>query len=87
MLIEHVLRSPAVGSAPVCPCELDGVSPETTRRDVIEGSPSQVARATDTASIAVLLGRTSTRSRPSAHLTDEAEEVDRCVMREPPPPL
>lgn len=51
---------------------------------MIEGKPVQVARARHTANTAVLPGRTSTRSRPSAHLTDESEEVDGRVMRESP---
>jgi len=51
---------------------------------VIEGPPHKVARPSNAASAAVLGRCTSTRSRPSAHLTDEAEEVDRCVVLEAP---
>lgn len=59
--------------------------PVATSNDVIEGIPSEVARIIDTTSTTVLLGRTSTRSRPAAHRTDESEEMDGCVMREAPP--
>lgn len=66
--------------------EAEGFVPSATRRDVIEGSPNQVLTARNTANHPVLVSRTSTASRPSAHLTDEPEEVDGRVVREAPPP-
>lgn len=51
---------------------------------MIEGAAPEVIASTSTTNPAVLLHRTSTRSRPSAHVTDETEEVDGGVLGESP---
>lgn len=60
VLVEHVFGTETVGSAPVVPGELEGGSPEATRRDVIPGTPNQVAAVRNATNSTVLLGRTST---------------------------
>jgi hypothetical protein len=84
--VEHDPRSSASGGASVGAEEGDGVSPTASRRDVIEGATPEVVRATSTTNTSVLLTRTSARSRPSPHLSDESEEVDGRVPGEAPPP-
>lgn len=86
-LVEHILGSEASGSTTVGLEPSDPAPPIATRRDVIPGIPSEVARARATAHATVLETRTSARSRPSAHRTDEPEEVDGGVVREAPAPL
>jgi len=73
VLVEDDAGPTAFGSAPVSSEEDDGVLPESTRRDVIEGAAPEVIRVRSTTDSTVLPNGTSARSRPSAHVTDEAE--------------
>jgi hypothetical protein len=58
--VEDVLGSSASWSASIGTGELDGPSSVTTRNDMIEGAPVQVARASNTANTPVLDRRAST---------------------------
>lgn len=80
--IEQLEGAPASVPASVGSEELEAVSPLATIKDVIEGTTGQVVRASSTANSAVLRRRTSTRSRPPPQVTDEAEAVNRGVVRE-----
>jgi hypothetical protein len=71
-----------VESGPGCSC-----CDAATSRDVIPGATPEVIRTTSAAHTAVVLHRTSTRSRPSSHVTDEPEEVDGGMVRDPPSAL
>lgn len=81
--VEHLDGASALGSASVGGDPSDEPLSSVTSRDVIEGTPNEVPRTSSTASRSVLLGRTSTRSRPSAHRTDDSEEVDGDMVRDP----
>jgi hypothetical protein len=83
--IDQFDGSTAHGVASVGPEELDGFCPSTTSRDVIDGTPSQVVATTSPANQTVLEARTSTRSRPASHRTDEPEEMARRVVGDAPP--
>lgn len=54
---------------------------------MIDGAAPEVVRASNATHSTVLLRRTSARSRPPPHCTDEPEEVDRRVVLDPPAPL
>lgn len=52
---------------------------------MVEGKPHKVVATAHAANTAVFRRRTSARSRPSPHRTDESEEVDGDMVREAPP--
>lgn len=77
--------SPASWSAPVGSEEPRCDGPSSTSRNDVKGATPEVVRRTSTANTAVLVNRTSARSRPASNDSEEPEEVDGGVVGEVPP--
>lgn len=83
-LVENFDGSCALGAASVGGNPSDEPLSRPTSRDVIDGTPAEVPRTISTTNTSVLVRRTSTRSRPSCHRTDDSKEVDGDMPLDPP---